>query len=107
MFLCMSFTTETARGKNKIEIFVKSLLINSCSIVQFFDNKTINFYHIGAFLIPYCIMLLLGGLPLFYMELALGQYHRCGCLTIWKKICPALKGKEHHRHNYFVFIVNL
>lgn len=47
----------------------------------------------GAFLIPYCIMLLLGGLPLFYMELALGQYHRCGCLTIWKKICPALKGK--------------
>lgn len=38
-------------------------------------------------------MLLLGGLPLFYMELALGQYHRCGCLTIWKKICPALKGK--------------
>lgn len=37
-------------------------------------------------------MLLFGGLPLFYMELALGQYHRCGCLTIWKKICPALKG---------------
>lgn len=46
----------------------------------------------GAFLIPYCIMLVLGGLPLFYMELALGQFHRCGCLTIWKKICPALKG---------------
>lgn len=37
-------------------------------------------------------MLVLGGLPLFYMELALGQFHRCGCLTIWKKICPALKG---------------
>lgn len=47
----------------------------------------------GAFLIPYCIMLLFGGLPLFYMELALGQFHRCGCLTIWKRICPALKGK--------------
>uniref|UniRef100_A0A1B0DII5 Transporter n=1 Tax=Phlebotomus papatasi TaxID=29031 RepID=A0A1B0DII5_PHLPP len=47
----------------------------------------------GAFLIPYCIMLLLGGLPLFYMELALGQFHRCGCLSIWKRICPALKGK--------------
>ncbi|XP_058457561.1 sodium-dependent serotonin transporter [Malaya genurostris] len=46
----------------------------------------------GAFLIPYCIMLLFGGLPLFYMELALGQFHRCGCLTIWKRICPALKG---------------
>ncbi|CAH2096550.1 unnamed protein product [Euphydryas editha] len=46
----------------------------------------------GAFLIPYCIMLLFGGLPLFFLELALGQYHRCGCLTLWKRICPALKG---------------
>ncbi|VVC93960.1 unnamed protein product [Leptidea sinapis] len=45
----------------------------------------------GAFLIPYCVMLLFGGLPLFFMELALGQYHRCGCLTLWKRICPALK----------------
>lgn len=47
----------------------------------------------GAFLIPYTIMLIFGGLPLFYMELALGQFHRSGCLTIWKRICPALKGK--------------
>ncbi|CAH1963096.1 unnamed protein product [Acanthoscelides obtectus] len=46
----------------------------------------------GAFLIPYTVMLLFGGLPLFYMELALGQFHRSGCLTIWKRICPALKG---------------
>ncbi|XP_070495246.1 sodium-dependent serotonin transporter [Chironomus tepperi] len=46
----------------------------------------------GAFLIPYVVMLLLGGLPLFYMELALGQFHRCGCLSIWHRICPALKG---------------
>ncbi|XP_071446394.1 sodium-dependent serotonin transporter-like [Hetaerina americana] len=46
----------------------------------------------GAFLIPYTLMLVFGGLPLFYMELALGQFHRCGCLTIWKRICPALKG---------------
>ncbi|KAI5697049.1 hypothetical protein M8J75_004234 [Diaphorina citri] len=46
----------------------------------------------GAFLIPYTLMFIFGGLPLFYMELALGQFHRCGCLTIWKKICPALKG---------------
>lgn len=30
----------------------------------------------GAFLIPYVIMLLLGGLPLFYMELALGKFIR-------------------------------
>jgi hypothetical protein len=59
----------------------KITLINGC------------FFFAGAFLIPYCIMLVFGGLPLFYMELALGQFHRCGCLTIWKRICPALKGE--------------
>ncbi|XP_047486538.1 sodium-dependent serotonin transporter-like [Penaeus chinensis] len=37
-------------------------------------------------------MLIFGGLPLFFMELALGQYHRNGCLTVWKRICPMLKG---------------
>ena len=46
----------------------------------------------GSFLIPYFIMLVFGGLPLFYMELALGQFHRCGCLSLWEKICPMLKG---------------
>ena len=47
----------------------------------------------GAFLIPYLVMLIFGGLPLFYMELALGQYQRVGCISVWKRICPAFKGK--------------
>ncbi|CAJ0565395.1 unnamed protein product, partial [Mesorhabditis spiculigera] len=46
----------------------------------------------GAFLVPYLIMLLIGGLPMFYMELALGQFHRSGCISIWRKICPMFKG---------------
>ncbi|CAF0804036.1 unnamed protein product [Rotaria sp. Silwood1] len=46
----------------------------------------------GAFFIPYFILLLFGGLPLFYMELALGQYHRSGIFTVWKYICPLVKG---------------
>ncbi|KAH9487583.1 hypothetical protein Btru_072326 [Bulinus truncatus] len=46
----------------------------------------------GAFLIPYLVMLTFGGLPLFYMELALGQYQRCGCFTVWSRLCPMFKG---------------
>ncbi|CAG0895657.1 unnamed protein product [Darwinula stevensoni] len=46
----------------------------------------------GAFLIPYVVMLVFGGLPLFYMELALGQFHHSGCITLWKRVCPMLKG---------------
>ncbi|GAB6026864.1 hypothetical protein CHUAL_013470 [Chamberlinius hualienensis] len=46
----------------------------------------------GAFLVPYLIMFTFGGLPLFYLELALGQFQKSGCLTIWTKICPILKG---------------
>jgi solute carrier family 6 serotonin transporter-like protein 4 len=55
----------------------------------------------GAFLIPYVVMMVFGGLPLFYMELALGQFHRSGCLTLWKRICPALKGTNHCRFVLF------
>uniref|UniRef100_A0A8C1DKR3 Transporter n=1 Tax=Cyprinus carpio carpio TaxID=630221 RepID=A0A8C1DKR3_CYPCA len=46
----------------------------------------------GAFLIPYVLMAVFGGVPLFYMELALGQFHRTGAISIWKHICPMFKG---------------
>ncbi|XP_059173432.1 sodium-dependent dopamine transporter-like [Physella acuta] len=46
----------------------------------------------GAFLIPYTLMLLLGGIPLFYMELALGQFNKTGAITCWAAICPLFKG---------------
>ncbi|XP_009889142.1 PREDICTED: sodium- and chloride-dependent glycine transporter 2-like [Charadrius vociferus] len=45
----------------------------------------------GIFLIPYFIMLLVTGLPLFLMELSLGQYGAAGPITVWK-CCPLLKG---------------
>lgn len=48
----------------------------------------------GAFLIPYTLMAVFGGVPLFYMELALGQFHRTGAIPIWKHICPIFKGKR-------------
>ncbi|XP_055707840.1 sodium-dependent dopamine transporter isoform X1 [Phlebotomus papatasi] len=46
----------------------------------------------GAFLVPYCIMLIVGGIPLFYMELALGQFNRKGAITCWGRLVPLFKG---------------
>ena len=46
----------------------------------------------GAFLIPYMIMLVLCGIPLLYMELAVGQYTRRGPIGALGKLCPLLKG---------------
>ncbi|XP_063218366.1 sodium-dependent noradrenaline transporter-like isoform X2 [Bacillus rossius redtenbacheri] len=45
----------------------------------------------GAFLIPYTLMLVFGAVPLFYMELILGQYNRQGPISVWR-ICPLFKG---------------
>ncbi|CAF0752658.1 unnamed protein product [Brachionus calyciflorus] len=46
----------------------------------------------GRFLIPYFVQLAFCGLPLFFMELALGQSHQTGLYTLMEKICPLLKG---------------
>lgn len=45
----------------------------------------------GAFLIPYFFMMIFAGMPLFYLELAIGQYAALGPITIWD-ICPLFKG---------------
>uniref|UniRef100_A0A667ZMI3 Transporter n=1 Tax=Myripristis murdjan TaxID=586833 RepID=A0A667ZMI3_9TELE len=46
----------------------------------------------GGFLIPYLIMLVLEGVPLFYMELAIGQKMRLGSIGAWAAISPYLGG---------------
>ncbi|KAF7656811.1 hypothetical protein LDENG_00035740 [Lucifuga dentata] len=46
----------------------------------------------GAFLIPYLIALVFEGLPLIYLELAIGQKFRKGSISVWKTISPYLGG---------------
>nr|XP_047913324.1 sodium-dependent proline transporter isoform X1 [Anser cygnoides] len=45
----------------------------------------------GAFLVPYFIMLAICGIPIFFMELSLGQFSSLGPLAVWK-ISPLFKG---------------
>jgi len=45
----------------------------------------------GAFFIPYIIFLVGGGIPIFFLEVALGQYMGEGGISAWK-ICPVLTG---------------
>ena len=48
--------------------------------------------HPGAFLIPYVIALVFEGLPLLYLELAIGQRLRMGSIGVWNSISPFLGG---------------
>ncbi|XP_041093097.1 sodium- and chloride-dependent creatine transporter 1-like isoform X2 [Polyodon spathula] len=45
----------------------------------------------GVFLIPYIIIGLLGGIPIFFLEIALGQFMKAGGINVWN-IAPLFKG---------------
>ncbi|XP_036266385.1 sodium-dependent neutral amino acid transporter B(0)AT1 [Pipistrellus kuhlii] len=46
----------------------------------------------GAFMIPFLILLVVEGVPLLYLEFAIGQRLRRGSVGVWSSIHPALKG---------------
>ena len=55
-------------------------------------NSDRDFYFAGAFLIPFLIVLVTCGLPIFFLEVSLGQFRGKGILHVWE-ICPLFKGK--------------
>lgn len=48
----------------------------------------------GAFFVPYFIFFFSCGIPVFFLEVALGQYSSQGSVTAWRKICPLLQGER-------------
>ncbi|XP_053186777.1 sodium- and chloride-dependent betaine transporter-like [Scomber japonicus] len=46
----------------------------------------------GAFLVPYGVLAVVVGIPLFLLESAVGQYTQEGFITCWRKLCPLAQG---------------
>ncbi|XP_039263077.2 sodium- and chloride-dependent GABA transporter 2-like isoform X1 [Styela clava] len=46
----------------------------------------------GAFLIPYIIVVALSGIPIFFLEVSLGQFTKSGAIKAWDSVCPLLSG---------------
>ncbi|XP_059946217.1 sodium-dependent neutral amino acid transporter SLC6A17 isoform X2 [Mesoplodon densirostris] len=46
----------------------------------------------GAYLVPYLVLLIVIGIPLFFLELAVGQRIRRGSIGVWHYVCPRLGG---------------
>ncbi|XP_034743592.1 sodium- and chloride-dependent GABA transporter 3-like isoform X2 [Etheostoma cragini] len=46
----------------------------------------------GAFLVPYCLLAVVCGIPLFLLETSFGQYSQEGFITSWRKVCPLAQG---------------
>ncbi|XP_076063249.1 sodium- and chloride-dependent GABA transporter 3-like [Oratosquilla oratoria] len=45
----------------------------------------------GAFLVPYLVCVLLAGVPMFFLEVGLGQFMSEGGISVWK-MCPLFQG---------------
>lgn len=58
----------------------------------------------GAFLIPYIIILIIVGRPLYYMEMGLGQFSSRGNVKMFNSLSPALKGIASGKSNGLVLV---
>uniref|UniRef100_A0AAZ1XY92 Transporter n=1 Tax=Oreochromis aureus TaxID=47969 RepID=A0AAZ1XY92_OREAU len=57
----------------------------------------------GVFFIPYILFIFTCGIPLFFLETALGQYTSQGGITCWRRICPLFQGMGYASHLIIAF----
>lgn len=75
-----------------IIIAMTSPNVTGTLVSNYLINEISVFIFAGAFLIPFMIMLILEGIPLFLIELGMGQRMRLGALGVWNTIHPWLGG---------------
>lgn len=73
--------SKSLTAKIKLEKRKKPINVVGCS-----------YCFVGAFMIPYLILLVLEGMPLLLLEFAIGQRLRKGSVGVWKAINPYLTG---------------
>ncbi|TNM88906.1 hypothetical protein fugu_005160 [Takifugu bimaculatus] len=82
-FKSSSVNVGGAAGKKTPQIEIKP--VKSC-------NDPIGPNAECAYLVPYSILLFIIGIPLFFLELAVGQKVRRGSIGVWNYVCPSLGG---------------
>lgn len=80
--------TSSHKNKHTIKIYYKGQELNEVYTSTFLFS-----FFTASFLIPYIICLVFCGIPIFYLEVALGQYVGQGVVGAWAAICPFLGGK--------------
>ena len=68
-------------------------MFGCCSEVGFYFNLCVS-GPAGVFLIPYLLIVFIGGIPIFFLEIALGQFMKAGSINVWN-IAPLFKGAVH------------
>uniref|UniRef100_A0A915IXZ4 Transporter n=1 Tax=Romanomermis culicivorax TaxID=13658 RepID=A0A915IXZ4_ROMCU len=92
-FLKQSHEKEAARGQfaNKMD-YLLSLIGYSVGLANIWRFPYLCYQNGGgAFLFPYMICLVFCGVPLFFMEVSIGQFTSRSSATMWS-ICPWFKG---------------
>ena len=74
-----TYTSDTTQQLSLQTMFLQYLFFSFCE---------------GAFLIPYASFLVLGGVPLFFMELSIGQLLQAGPVTAWTKLSRLFSGRN-------------